>query len=123
MMPPIKAWKIYSALLFSTFVTLEAAAFQLPAIPTIAAHFRMPVSLAALITLLYYLGVVVLSPIMGRLADHVGRKRMILSGLRIFAIAEFGAAIRPNRSIFLIARLFQGIGVACILPVTLAYVG
>jgi len=122
-MPPRKAWKIYSALLFSTFVTLEAAAFQLPAIPTIAAHFKMPVSLAALIVLLYYLGVVVLSPIMGRLADQVGRKRMILSGLTVFAIAEFVAALSPSLSIFLVARLFQGAGVACILPVTLAYVG
>lgn len=117
------AWKTYFALLFGTFVTIEAAAFQVPALPTVAQHFGIPVTLAAVILLLYFIGLTVFAPIMGRLADSVGRKRILMLGLGVFATAEFLAALAPNFTVFLAARLLQGFGVACILPGVLAYVG
>ena len=49
-------WAIYTALLFGTFITIEAAAFQAPALPSITRHFGIPVNLAALILILSLLG-------------------------------------------------------------------
>lgn len=122
-MAPRVAWKIFLVLLFSSFITYEAGSFQAPAVPSIARHFGIPMNLAAFILLLYYLGVTVFAPIMGRLADQVGRKRMLLFGLSLFSASEFMAALAPNFSVFLGARFLQGFGVACIMPGILAYVG
>lgn len=116
------AWRIFASLLFGTFVAIEAAAFQAPALAPISRHFAVPVSSIALILLLYYLGAAVFAPMMGRLGDQIGRKRMILIGLGVFAAAEFMAALSMNFAFFLLARFIQGLGVACILPVVLAMI-
>lgn len=116
------AWKIYFALLFGTFVTIEAAAFQAPVLPGVTRHFGIPINLAALVLLLYFLGLTVFAPIMGRLGDQVGRKAVLVTGLGLFAIAEAGAAWSPNFALFLAARFLQGLGVACIVPGVFAYV-
>lgn len=116
------AWRIYLCLLAGTFVTIEAAAFQAPVIPTITRHFEIPVSLAALVMLLYFIALTVFAPILGRWADQVGRKRMLLGGLTVFAAAEFLAAAAPNFTTLLVARFLQGLGVASILPVVYSYV-
>ncbi len=117
-----QAWKAFIVLLSSVFIMLEAAAFQAPAMPSITRHFGIPVSQAALILLLYYLGATVFAPIMGSLADRVGRKRMVLVGAGLFALAEFGAALSTSFANFLAARFVQGLGVACVLPVVLGFV-
>lgn len=121
--PAATAWRIFIILLFGTFVAIEAASFQSPALSPITRHFDIPVSAAALILLLYYLGATVFAPVMGGLGDQIGRKRMVMIGLAIFAGAEFLAALSPSFSLFLLARFVQGLGVACILPVVLATAG
>lgn len=115
-------WGIYTALLFGTFVTIEAAAFQAPALPSITRHFGIPVTLAALILILYFLGLTVLAPIMGRFGDLHGRRKVLAGGLVVFAMSEFAAAWSPNFGVFIGARFVQGFGVACILPSVFAYV-
>lgn len=115
-------WGIFVALLFGTFVTIEAAAFQAPALPSVTRHFGIPVSLAALILVLYFLALTVFAPIMGRFGDQHGRKKVLTGGLLIFALSEFAAAWAPNFATFLVARFAQGFGVACILPGVFAYV-
>lgn len=117
---PSEAWKSLITLLFGTFIAIEAAAFQGPALPSLSRHFDVPVSYASLILLTYYIGVTVFSPLMGRLSDQVGRKPMVMIGLFVFAASEFLAAVSPNFLFFLAARFLQGIGVACILSVVLA---
>lgn len=116
------AWKSYLSLLCGAFVTVEAAAFQAPVIPSIARYFGIQISLGALVMLLYFVALTVLAPIIGRLADQVGRKRVVLCGLVIFAAAEFLAAGAGNFATLVIARFLQGVGVASILPVVYSYV-
>ncbi|NMG76764.1 MFS transporter [Aromatoleum diolicum] len=116
------AWKIYAALLFGTFITIEAAAFQAPALPSLTKHFGIAINLAALILVFYSLGLTVFAPIMGRLGDQLGRKRVLLAGLLGFALSEVAAAAAPNFGVFLGARFVQGLSVACIMPGVLAYI-
>jgi len=120
--PVANPWTVFITLLIGCFITIEAAAFQAPAMPSIARHFGVNEDVTALIILLYYLGLVVFSPVFGRIADRFGRKRVIVNGLALFAASEFMAALAPNFTLLLIARFFQGFAVACILPVVLSYV-
>lgn len=116
-------WTAYGILLFSTFVTIEAMTFQAPALPSIVSHFGVAMNSAALIILIYYIAATTFAPIMGRLADTYGRKRMMIIGLSLFSASEFVAAFSPTFSALLAARFVQGLGVACILPVIMAYIG
>lgn len=98
-------------------------AFQAPAIPVISLHFGLPTYLAGLILLTFYVASATLYPIVGRLADQYGRKKMLVIGMIIFTISEIAAAIAPDFTIFLVARLFQGVAVGFILPIAIAYIG
>ncbi len=115
------AWAVYAALLFGTFITIEAAAFQAPALPSVTRHFGIPVNLSALVLILYSLALTVFAPIMGRLGDQHGRKKVITIGMLVFAVSEFAAAWAPDFWFFLGARFVQGLGAACILPGVFAY--
>ncbi|PAU86139.1 MFS transporter [Pseudomonas sp. WN033] len=116
-------WIAYGALLFSTFVMIEAMTFQAPALPTIVRHFGVPMNAAGLIILIFFIGSTTFAPIMGRIADSHGRKKILMAGLVIFSISEFVAAFSPTFTVLLIARFAQGFGVACIIPVVMAYIG
>ena len=48
----------------------------------------------------------------GRLADRYGRRKLFLIGLSITTMAVSLAAFTPNPEVFLIARTFQGAGIA-----------
>lgn len=120
---PRIAWRIYAVLLFSTFVTIEAMTFQAPALPSIVRHYGVSMNSSALIILVFFVASTTCSPIMGRLADAIGRKKMLLIGLVVFSVSEFAAAVSPTFELLLAARLLQGLGVACIMPVVLAYIG
>lgn len=114
-------WAVYAALLFGTFITIEAAAFQAPALPSVTRHFGIQVNMAALILILYALALTVFAPIMGRLGDQHGRRKVITIGMVVFAASEFAAAWAPNFWLFLGARFLQGLGAACILPGVFAH--
>lgn len=115
-------WVGFVALLFSTFVTIEAAAFQAPVLPSVADHFSVPVNLAALVLISYFIAVAVFAPAMGRLGDQIGRRSMIVTGLLVFGLSEFLAAWAPEFWLFLAARFLQGFGVACIFPAVFSYI-
>lgn len=119
---PKSPWAIYAALLFGTFVTIEASTFQAPALPSITRAFGIPVSLAALVLVCYALAQAVFAPIMGRVADQHGRRKILTIGMTVFAASEFIAATAPSFTVLLLARFLQGFGVACILPGVFAYV-
>ncbi len=116
-------WIQFAALVFGAFIAIEAMVFQAPAIPAISQHFQIPTHLSGLIILSFYIASTALYPIAGKVSDQIGRKRVLLFGMTIFAISEVAAAISPNFSLFLVARVFQGFAVACILPVAIAYIG
>lgn len=56
----------------------------------------------------------------GRLGDFLGRKRIFIVGLVIFAIASLLISIADDGNHIIIERAFQGIGSAIIAPTTLA---
>src|SRR5690606_1360432 len=147
----VNPWVGFIALLFATFVTIEAAAFQAPVLPSVTAHFSIPVNLAALILISYFISVAVCAPAMGRLGDQVGRRRMVTIGLIVIGVlvsaramgrlgelvgrrgmvamgmivlgvAGFVAAWAPLFWLFLAARFRQGLGVSCIFPAVFSYV-
>ena len=56
----------------------------------------------------------------GFLSDKYGRRIVAISGLSIFMIATLSAAMAKQIDFFLLARIFQGIGIGCAGPVASA---
>lgn len=59
----------------------------------------------------------------GALADSLGRKRVFLAGLVIFALASIGCMAAPDLGWLIAARVAQGVGAALLTPASLAILG
>jgi EmrB/QacA subfamily drug resistance transporter len=56
----------------------------------------------------------------GALADHFGRRRVLLVGLLVMLVASVLCAVAPSVGALIAARLFQGAGGALVVPSSLA---
>src|SRR2546429_8897534 len=53
------------------------------------------------------------------LGDRFGRRRVFSAGISIFTLGSVAAALAPNVEILNVARAFQGLGGAIVMPLTL----
>ncbi|MDN5899492.1 MAG: DHA2 family efflux MFS transporter permease subunit [Brachybacterium sp.] len=58
----------------------------------------------------------------GTLGDRIGRRRLLLWGVMLFAASSVAAASAPTTELLIGARLVQGVGGAMILPTTLSLI-
>lgn len=56
----------------------------------------------------------------GRIADRIGRRRMLVLGAGVFGLASLGAGFAPTGGLLIVGRMLQGIGGAMIFPATLS---
>jgi EmrB/QacA subfamily drug resistance transporter len=56
----------------------------------------------------------------GRASDLLGRRRMFITGVLVFALASLAGALAPSAELLVAARAAQGIGGAIVAPSTLA---
>jgi EmrB/QacA subfamily drug resistance transporter len=59
----------------------------------------------------------------GAAGDHFGRRRMLIAGTLVFALASIGCALAPSLEVLLAARGVQGIGAAMLMPNSLGILG
>ena len=58
----------------------------------------------------------------GRLADRIGRRRIFMVGLGVFAVGAALSAVAPTIDLVIVARIGQAVGVALMIPSSLAAV-
>lgn len=80
------------------------------ALTTINASFDVSATSGTWGITLYTLGLAIATPIVGKLSDRYGRKKLFLIEIIIFTIGSLGVALSPNFGFFLGARLFQSFG-------------
>src|SRR5690625_2763788 len=80
------------------------------ALTTINASFDVSATSGTWGITLYTLGLAIATPIVGKLSDRYGRKKLFLIEIVIFTIGSLGVALSPNFGFFLGARLFQSFG-------------
>ncbi|WP_310831528.1 MFS transporter [Paenibacillus pedocola] len=88
---------------------LSAGMFNI-ALVDIADDLQIPVASAQWIVSIYLLVISVLLPVMGRLGDMLGRRKVHNLGLLAFALGALGCALAPNAVLLLGFRVIQGIG-------------
>ena len=92
-----------------------------PALPTIAADLHASTGAISWILTAYLLAASVLTPILGRLGDMVGKRRVLIGVLAALAVGTLLAALAPNLGVLIVARALQG-AAGAILPLSIGIV-
>ena len=88
---------------------------SLPLLPILPAELDTSISNVSWVATASFLTGAVANPVLGRLGDMHGKRRVMLFALAVLAIGCLIAAVAPNILILVIARALQGFGTA-VLP-------
>lgn len=88
--------------------------------PTIGKDLHASLSGLQWVTNGYLLAIAALLVTGGKLGDMLGRKRMFLMGVAVFALASLGCGLSHSIGVLVTMRVIQGIGGAMMMPGTLA---
>ncbi len=94
-----------------------------PALPAIQADFDMNTRQLAWLFNLYVLSNLVGSPLLAKMSDRYGRRRIYVLSVSGFALGSLFLVLAPGVEFLLFARAVQGFGAAGIFPVAAAVIG
>lgn len=80
------------------------------ALTTINSSFEVDANWGAWGVTLYTLGLAISVPIVGKLSDRFGRKKLFVVEIALFGIGSLLVALSPNFAFYLIARFIQAMG-------------
>lgn len=106
------AWKRFSVVMVSCFLIGISTSFAVPALPKIAGAFNQSIANVTWISLVMYIAMAGLQPILGKFSDLKGRKLGFLIGVGSYVLGAVICALSPNFAILLFGRFLAGIGIA-----------
>lgn len=114
--PPPTAESGKNSSLSLLFLALAAAAFSLaqtaivPGVNVLGRELGASAEQVSWVMTGYLVSAAVLTPVMGRLGDMAGKKKILLVSLAMFTASSVAAALAPNVWVLIAARVAQGIG-------------
>ena len=105
-----------------TFLSVVNSSSLIIAIPTIISELRISFFLAIWIIVAYSLALTVLTPILGKYSDIVGRKRLYSLGYLVFLAGSIISFAATGGEILLAGRIIQGVGGAFLFSNSLAII-
>ncbi|OQQ26420.1 MFS transporter [Prescottella equi] len=119
--PTRTPWGQHS-LLHAIFFLMGGELFLIsPLLPTIAADLGTSIPATALVVTAYGLTYAVASPLLGALAEHVARRRVILAGVAVMVLGEVLCVVAPTLPFLVGARMVGGVGGALMGPAIWAF--
>ena len=92
------------------------------ALTTINQSFNVEANWGAWGVTLYTLGLAISVPIVGKLSDRYGRKKLFIVEIALFGLGSLLVALSPNFTFYLIARFIQAMGGGGIFIIGTSYV-
>ncbi len=118
--PPRRA--ALAALALATLLASLGTSVANVALPTLARELGTPFMTAQWIVLAYLLAVTASVVAIGRLADALGRRRLLIAGLVTFTTASAASGLAPTVGALIAARAVQGLGAAAMMALAVALV-
>ena len=104
----------YRGTLAALFLGTTAFAFQqtavLPALPTIERDLQAPGPWVAWLLSAYLVIASITAPLVGKLGDRHGKRRLLVVALGCFLVGSVGAALAPSIGVLIFFRSLQGVG-------------
>lgn len=120
--PQSNPWLILFSVGLGLFMVVIDISILNIAMPTLSRTMKASLEEIEWALIAYSIALTGLVPFFGRISDVMGRKRLFLMGLLIFATASFLAGLSPSILWLIAARLLQAVGGALITSNTLAII-
>lgn len=117
-----RVWVLVATILGSSMAFIGSTGENV-ALPTLQTDLQATVADVQWVVESYALFVAALILAGGPLGDHLGRRRIFVLGVALFAIASAWCGLAPTIEQLIIARGVQGIGGALLIPGSLAIIG
>ena len=92
------------------------------ALPSMQRELHMTPGALEWVISAYSLSLAALVPVGGALGDHLGRKRVFLTGMAVFGLGSVGCALSPGAVALVASRAVQGVGGAAMLALSLSII-
>jgi EmrB/QacA subfamily drug resistance transporter len=106
--PAVRTTALLAVLALAGTVFAMMQALVIPALPRIQVSLGVNTADAAWISTAYLLSACILTPVIGRLGEVAGKKRMMLASLATFAAGTLVCAIAGNLAVLVAGRVIQG---------------
>ena len=117
-----RKWWTLAAMCFALFMIMLDNTVVNVALPSIQKDLHATLSSLEWTVNAYTLTFAVLLVTGGRLGDILGRRRMFLFGVVVFAASSAAIGFAPSQTLLVAGRAIQGIGVAFMMPGTLSII-
>lgn len=115
--------RLLGVLFLGTLLAALDIAVVGPALPALREAFGLSERAVAWTFTAFVLANLTGLPVMAALADRVGRKRVYLFDIGLFAVGTLVVALAPSFGVLIAGRVVQGFGASGIFPVATAVVG
>jgi ACDE family multidrug resistance protein len=106
-----------------TLIAVLGVSSLTPVFPEVMRQLDITGTQVGLLITFFTLPGIILSPVLGVLADRLGRKRILIPSLFLFGIAGAACAFTRDFHTLLVLRVFQGIGSASLGSINTAIIG
>lgn len=106
-----------------TLMAVMGAAVITPALPQVERALDLSPGRVALLLTVFTLPGIVLTPVLGVLADRLGRKRVLVPSLFLFGAAGGACALARELDVLLVLRFLQGCGAAALATTSITVIG
>jgi DHA1 family multidrug resistance protein-like MFS transporter len=108
-------------LMFNLLLVFSGIGLVIPIMPKFMESLGITGGIVGLLVAAFSLTQLLCSPLAGRLADSLGRKRMIVFGMIVFALSEGLFGLASSSGLLFASRMLGGISAAMIMPAVMAY--
>ncbi|MBN2348810.1 MAG: MFS transporter [Bacteroidales bacterium] len=119
---PLRDSNLYIIFLVTLHAVMGVASIT-PAFPAMVRFFNISVHEIGLMIVMFTLPGIILTPVMGVLADRFGRKTILIPSLFLFGIAGFSCTYSKSFEFLLVLRFLQGIGAASLGSLNITLIG
>lgn len=110
-----------SLLMLNIFIIFTGIGLIIPIMPSYMNLLHINGSLLGLLVAAFSITQLVFSAIAGRLSDSIGRKKVILAGMLLFALSEWMFGAVSSIPLLFLSRMLGGVSAALVMPAVMAY--
>ncbi|MGZ3616304.1 MAG: MFS transporter [Ktedonobacteraceae bacterium] len=114
-------WVLVATILGSSMAFIDGTVVNV-ALPVLQTELRATATQVQWVVEAYSLFLAALILVGGSLGDHFGRRRIYALGIVLFTLASVGCGLAPSVTVLIVARAFQGVGGALLVPGSLAII-